>query len=215
MEYIDGIEYNDRFISDKALDVLDTLAYLQLVGSYDVRNRIIFEYNNLDNIKTVTVQQRGSCAKLQWVYLRKGEVGKVESCDSHRKFRVDTDDVTKEIVHLLLKIDKNIFDIVITEFNIEEERKYYGFKYPTFAKLYYWDERIDIDKKRDENFIQISCDPGVWKEFVKISRHRGLTLEDLFKIAIIRFLEKRYDLCLEELKRDRDQSGAERVWFME
>jgi hypothetical protein len=197
MEYIDGIEYNDRFISDKALDVLDTLAYLQLVGLYDVRNRIIFEYDDSD-IKDWTVVEGGES------YI---------DCDSHRKFRVDTDDVTKEIVHLLLKIDKNIFDIVIGEFNIDEEKKYYGFKYPIYAKCYYWDERIGIDKKRDENFIQISCESVVWKEFVKISRHRGLTLEDLFKIAIIRFLEKRYDICLKELQSDK--SGAERVWFME
>lgn len=197
MEYIDGIEYNDKFISDKSLDVLDTLAYLQLVGSYDVRNRIILEYNDSDNIKN-------------WVYLRAA----VGEC---RKYRVDSDDITKEIVHLLLKIDRNIFDIVVGEFNIEEEKKYYGFRYPTFAKCYYWDERGESDriKLRDENFIQIMCESELWKEFVKISRHRGLSLEDLFKIAIVRFLEKRYDLCLEELRRDRDNSGAEKVWFME
>lgn len=184
MEYIDGIEYNDRFISDRALDVMDTLSYLQLVGSYEARNRIIFDFDKENS-----------------VYIRYSE--NIESYieyDSHKKFRVDTDDVTKEIVHLFLKIDKNIFDIVIGEFNHEEKKKYYGFKYPTYAKCYYWDERNC--KKRDENFIQISCDSRVWKEFVKIRRHRDMNLEDIFKIAIDRFLEKRYDLCLSELRSD-------------
>jgi len=211
MEYIDGIEYNDKFISDKSLDVLDTLAYLQLVGSYDVRNRIIFNFNDSDNIK-------------EWLYLRKERKEKKGNgvkgndvrgnnieYDSHKKYRIDADDVTQEIVHLLLKIDKNIFDMVIGEFNFEEDNKYYGFRYPTYAKCYYWDEKNC--KKRDENFIQIICESGLWKEFVKTSRHRGLTLEDIFKIAIVRFLERRYDLCLEELRSD--NSGYNKEWVME
>jgi hypothetical protein len=195
MEYIDGIEYNDRFISDRAIDVLDTLAYLQLVGSYDVRNRIIFEYNDLDNIRN-------------WVYLRNGVDN--NECE-HRKYRVDTDDITKDIVHLLLKIDRNIFDLVIGEFNIEEEKKYYGFRYPIYAKCYYWDERGE--KIRDENFIQVVCDTRIWNGFVKIKRHRGLALEDIFKIAVVRFLEKRYDLCLQELRSE--NSAYNKEWVME
>lgn len=199
MEYLDGIEYNDRFISDKALDVLDTLAYLQLVGSYDTRNKIIFDYDNELGLNIIG-SKYNICKQESYI-----------DYDSHKKYRIDADDVTKEIVHLFLKIDKNIFDVVITEFNIEEEKKYYGYRYPTFAKCYYWDERGD--KKRDENFIQISCDSAVWKEFVKIRRHRDLTLEDIFKIAIVRFLEKRYDLCLEELRSD--NSGYNKEWVME
>lgn len=216
MEYIDGIEYSDRFISDEALDVLEALSYLQLVGSYDVRNRIILNYNK-DGIKS-------------WLYLNRcirkdvkkdvrkdvtKDVIRVDY-DYHREYRVNTDDITQDIAHLLLKIDKNIFDTVIGEFNIEEEKKYCGYKYPTYSKCYYWDERERGDKRgkiRDENFIQISCDINVWSEFVKIRRHRDLNLEDIFKIAIVRFLEKRYDLCMKEV--GSAESGYNKVWVME
>lgn len=214
MEYVDGIEYSDRFISDKALDVLEVLSYLQLCGSYDVRNRIIFDYNE-NGIKS-------------WLYLNRSVRKDIHikdtqeshnSCvdyDSHRKYRVDTDDITEDIVHLLLKIDNNIFDIVIDEFNIEEEKKYWGYKYPTYSKCYYWDERERGDKRgkiRDENFTQISCDVMIWGEFVKIRRHRDLNLEDVFKIAIVRFLEKRYDLCTKEI--NSAESGYNKVWVFE
>ncbi len=211
MEYIDGIEYNDRFISDKALDVLDTLAYIQLVGSYDVRNRIIFNYDIWNENKD------GENAVFDYL-LKKDLERKDIGCsdrDFHRKYRVDTDDITKDIVHLLLKVDKNIFDLVISEFNIEEKNKYWGYKYPTYAKCYYWDERGELDKikKRDENFIQVVCDNSIWSEFVKTRRHRGLHLEDIFKIAVVRFLEKRYDLCMEEIHSA--ESGYNKVWVME
>lgn len=203
MEYIDGLEYNDRFISDEALDVLEMLSYLELCGSYDIRNRIILDYNE-DGIKN-------------WLYLnksiRKDTRGYVY--DSHRKYRINTDDITEDMVHLLLKIDKNIFDTVIDEFNVEEEKKYWGYKYPTYSKCYYWDERERGDKRekiRDENFTQISCDVIIWSEFVKIRRHRDLKLEDIFKIAIVRFLEKRYDSCIKQI--NSAESGYNKVWVM-
>lgn len=47
----------------------------------------------------------------------------------------------------------------------------------------------------------------------EIRRHRGLKLEDIFKIAIIKFLEKRYDICMKEV--NGIESGYNKVWVME
>lgn len=220
MEYIDGIEYSDRFISDEALDVLEILSYLQLVGSYDVRNRIILNYNEGGIKSSLYLRKSIRRDNIRKDARKEGKYTEESiDYDSHKKYRVDTDDITEDIVHLLLKIDNNIFDTIIDEFNIEEERKYWGYKYPTYSKCYYWDERVKVGnignkiKVRNENFTQISCDVMIWSEFVKIRRHRGLKLEDIFKIAIIKFLEKRYDICMKEV--NGIESGYNKVWVME
>lgn len=214
MEYIDGIEYHDKFISDNALDVLDALSYLQLVGSYDIRNRIIFNYgDNCGNSEAVEKYFMKIDSE------REMEMGLGLGFDYHKKYRVNTDDITEDIVHLLLKIDKNIFDLVIGEFNVEEKKKFWGFKYPIYSKCYYWDERgygafnFNKRKNRDENFTQVMCDVAIWNDFVRTRKHRGLNLEDIFKIAVVRFLEKRYAFCMKEIISS--ECGYNKVWFME
>jgi hypothetical protein len=214
LEYINGIEYIDQFISDNSLVVLEILAYLKLVGSYDVIRKIIFDYDdgdikNLLYFKKKAREGRGSIGDAK--YLAKQRID-----EYHKDYRVNTDDITSDIIHFLLRVDKNIFDLIIDEFCIEEEKKYWGQKYPSYSKCYFWDEReigSKLRKIREENYTELSCDVMVWNELLKIGRHRGMKLEDLFKTAIIRFLEKRYDLAMKEI--NNIEIGHDKVWIME
>lgn len=115
-----------------------------------------------------------------------------------RRFRVDVDDIIKNIKDFLLKIDQYIFNMIVQEFIHEEEKKYMGFKYETYAKYYIWEEK-NVNKARDDNYISILVDGSVWNRFVKIRKKRGIKIDDLFKIAIIRFLERRLDMAMKEM----------------
>lgn len=166
--WISGIEYIDRFMSDESVTVLEILEYLDSVGSYDSRNKIVYAGVNDTDLSRI------------------------------RRFRVDTDDIIKSIRDFLLKIDQYIFNMVIQEFIYEEEKKYMGFKYETYAKYYIWEEK-NVKKTRDDNYISILVDGSVWNRFVKIRKKRGIKIDDLFKIAIIRFLERRLDMAMKEM----------------
>lgn len=182
MEFVECMEWIDLYITDDALYVLERLMELRDSGEYsDVRSIIFDSKNREESTKRIVQEQEGI------VFNQLIDV------------RVFVDETVRDILRFLgntigfVKINEFnlMINMIIGEWIREEENKRFdivssinNINFATFGEMSY----IELKIRRD-----------LWNRLKEIGKHRGFDKKDCIKMAIIRFLENRYDLCREIL----------------
>jgi|CXWL01.1.fsa_nt_gi hypothetical protein len=182
MEFIQGMEFVDIYLTDYSIYVLERLVELRDAGEYsDVRN-IIFDSKNRDDANKRIIKEQESVTFNQLTDVR-----------------VSVDETVRDTIRFLgnvvgfVKIREFdlIINMIVAEWVREEDNKRYdivssinNINFATFGEMSY----IELKVRRD-----------LWDRLKEIGKHRGLNKEECIKMAIIRFLENRYDVCREIL----------------
>lgn len=182
MEFTQGMEFIDIYITDEAIYVLERLLELRDNGQYsDVRN-IIFESKNRDEANKMIIREQESITFNQLIDVR-----------------VFVDETVRDTLRFLgnavgfVKIRE--FDLmvnmIIAEWVREEEKKRYDIIYDI--------DNINFATFGEISYIELKVRRDLWDRLKEIGKHRGLNKEECIKMAIIRFLENRYVMCREML----------------
>ena len=176
------MEFVDIYLTDYSIYVLERLVELRDAGEYsDVRN-IIFDSKNRDDANKRIIKEQESVTFNQLTDVR-----------------VSVDETVRDTIRFLgnvvgfVKIREFdlIINMIVAEWVREEDNKRYdivssinNINFATFGEMSY----IELKVRRD-----------LWDRLKEIGKHRGLNKEECIKMAIIRFLENRYDVCREIL----------------
>lgn len=192
----------DRYFSDDAILVLESLVNLHISRNFQAVKDIIFGYNSKDNQWNSIYGE--SLAKQDYIIERfatqiilnknqeflKNEGMAFYIDDIHEKVRIYVDDSIKRILDLLFTISKDtieykyIIDIIINEWISENAVE---------AVVPY---RLDVDPEMCGSLHYYTFDVSTdsWNKLKKISKARGLKVGHCFKRAVINFLDNRADM---------------------
>lgn len=184
MDFIEGIEWIDIYITDNAIYVLERLSDLDEVRDYSIVRKIVFNCRSRDESnKRVTEEEESIAYK-----------GTVDT-------RIFCDETVRDALRFLgrvigfVKISefRLLVNIIIGEWIKEEERN------KQFGRSVNRDYGIDFARFGNTEYITFSIRRDLWNEMKDIGKRKGLNMEECLKLAVIRFLERRYDLCREFL----------------
>jgi hypothetical protein len=182
MEFIEGIDWVDIYITDEALYVMERLTDLRDVGEYsDVKNIIFNVRNRHDANSRIRVEQEG---------ITFNQIVEV---------RIFADEMVRDILRFLGSavglVKLNEFDIIVNiiigEWVREEEKKSFDINNGL--------RRINFANYGEMTYLLLRGRKDLWDRMKNVCMKRTLNKEEGFKMAIIRYLEIRYDLCRELL----------------
>lgn len=204
------MQFVDKCLSDSAIYAIENMVENHISGNYQNVRNIILGYDsksdiwkskygeyiskrNMFNIDPPTVPH---------VYvLRNKNTVKDEKSDAFTKnngmsfyddevyeyIRIYMDDSVKRVLEVLFTLSKNVIeyrdivDIIITEWNVNNVRDTISLN-GTYT---------DLGICGNLHYYKLEVRKNPWEDFKKVTRHRGLTIRDAFKDAVITFLEGR------------------------
>lgn len=182
MEFLQGMEWLDIYITNDAIFVLERLVELRDNGQFSDLRNIIFSSKNRDEANKRIIKEQENITFNQLTDVR-----------------VSIDETVRDTLRFLgnavgfVKIREFdlITNMIIAEWIREEENKRFDIVY-------------DIGNINFAAFGEISCielkiRKDLWNRSKEIGKHRGLNKEECLKMAIIRFLENRYNICRDVL----------------
>jgi len=101
--------------------------------------------------------------------------------------RIYMDDSVKRVLEVLFTLSRNVIDyrdivdMIITEWNVNNVKDAI-----TFNRSY-----AEYDICGNLHYYKLEIRKNPWEDFKKITKHRGLSIRDTFKDAVISFLEGR------------------------
>lgn len=182
MEFIQGMEFIDIYLTDEAIYVLEMLLELRDNGEYsDVRN-IIFDCKSRDEANKRIINEQESILFNHLIGVR-----------------VFVDETVRDVLRFLgnaigfVKIREFdlIINMIIAEWiKIEENKR---------CDIIYDIGNVNFATFGEMSYIELKVRRDLWSRLKKLGMHRGLNKEECIKMAIITFLENRYDMCREIL----------------
>ncbi len=182
MEFLSGMEWLDLYMTDSSIYVLERLVELRDAGEYsDVRN-IIFDCKNRDEANKRIRLEQENIAYNQLI-----------------EVRIFVDETIRDTLRFLgnvvgfvkIKEFDLIVNMIVVEWIKEEEIK----RYDIVSSI----NNIDFATFGEMSYITLNIRRDLWNRLKEIGKHRGLNKEECIKMAIIRFLENRYNICREML----------------
>ena len=184
MKFTEGMIFLDNFVSDKSFEVLERLTDMNDNGrSYDIK-KIIFsnvKYELIDN-----KDDNNSSSNMTY--------------DNSTSIRIYTDAFVGDAITFIRSISKYFADsecintLIIGGWIYDEVnilKNYDPKKSDEYIKKY--------AKSDDQTYIKLIVDENIWEDFKVLVKHMvkchiDISLQTAFKLAVIRFLEVRYDL---------------------
>ncbi len=212
-----SMQFVDRCLSDDAIYTIENMVENHISGNYQCVKNIILGYdpkNNIwkskygeyiskrdtSNIEPPTVSQVYILRSNNTVKNRKSAETFTNNNgmsfyddEVYGYVRIYTDDSVKRVLEVLFTLSKNvieyrdIIDIIITEWNVNNVRDTISLNM----------ERTDPGICGDLHYYKLEVRKNPWEDFKKIVKHRGLTIRDAFKDAVITFLEGRTNMTKE------------------
>jgi hypothetical protein len=222
------MQFVDKCLSDSAIYTIENMVENHISGNYQNVRDVILGYDskcdiwkskygeyiskrNMFNIDPPT--------KPQIYVLRNRNTAKDEkSADTFIKnngmsfyddevyeyIRIYMDDSVKRVLEVLFTLSKNVIeyrdivDIIITEWNVNNIRDTISLN-----GIY-----TDLGICGNLHYYKLEVRKNPWEDFKRVTRHRGLTIRDAFKDAVITFLEGRnniinVDCCTDVYVEDR------------
>lgn len=181
MEFHDGMDFIDDYVTDDAVYVLERLVELRDNADYGIIRNIIFDSKNREEATKRIIQEQEGITFNQLIDIR-----------------VFVDETVRDILRFLgnavgfVKINEfNLMvNMVIGEWIITIERSN-GTK-----KLY---NKVNFAGFGDLTYITLKVRRDLWEKLKETGKHSGLNKEECLKVAIITFLDSRYSLCREML----------------
>ncbi len=186
IEFIEGIEWIDCYITDEALYVMERLTDLDEVRDYSTVRKIVFNCRTRDESNKRVTEEEESIAY-------KGTVD----------VRIFCDETVRDALRFLgraigfVKISefRLLANIIVDEWIREEEHnKKFGVRMNVGS-----DYGTDFARFGNTEYITFSIRRDLWNEMKDIGKRKALNMEECLKLAVIRFLERRYDICREFL----------------
>ncbi len=185
MEYA-NMEYIDEYMSDSALYVLEVLADIKELKEYSLIRYIIFNTRNEKEI----MERMMNVIQIP--------IGIKES--KEEVIRVDL--ITRRILNLLDILAWNRFEriidydklinLIIEEWVKDEDKKTFDMMIVNTRYAEYWE-----DGKIRNPYMTIRVKNELWENFTYMCDRRKLKISEGFKLTLITFLEKRYEICRE------------------
>lgn len=182
MEIIEGMEIIDFYISDEAIYVLERLTELQDNHQYGTLRNIIYNARDREESSRRILSEQ-------------------DAIDNNRKIeiRVLADENIRSILRFLggaiglVKIKE--YDIMVSmiygEWVDEEEKKRFGISEGL--------KKLNFASFGDVSRLTLVIRTDLWSKVKDIGSRRGLDKDECLKMAVVRFLERRYDLVRELL----------------
>lgn len=184
MDFIEGIEWVDVYITDSALYVMERLVDLDEVRDYSTVRKVVFNCRSRDESNKRVTEEEESIA-----YKGTTDV------------RIFCDETVRDALRFLgrvvgfVKISefRLLINIVVGEWIKEEERN------KQFGRSVSGDYGIDFARFGNTEYITFSIRRDLWNEMKDVGKRKGLNMEECLKLSVIRFLERRYELVREFL----------------
>jgi len=179
MEFISGIQFLDKFISDKSFEVIEKLTIMDENKHSHSIKKIIFH-----NIKHEFVNKKDDNNN-SMVY------------DSNINIRIYIDSFVMDILTFIYSISKRFADKKCINNMIVGGWVYYE---NNRLKIYGVSDNEDECKYAEYEPLPrpvITIDKDIWEKFKKLAKERDISLQLAFKLAVIRFLEVRYEITTE------------------
>lgn len=195
------MEFVDQYLSDGCANIVEEMVNLHVSKDYENVRNIILGY---DSKKGVWISKYGESLVKRGIIMAGRTIVNRSFSGSTEDFfknsgmifyddevsdtiRIYIDDASKRILDVMFTVSKNvieyrhIIDIIVTEWNMKNAVGLYK-------------NGIDIDICGELHFFPIEVKEDTWKEFKSVAKHKGLTVRDSFKLAIINFLENRAEI---------------------
>jgi hypothetical protein len=211
------MQFVDKCLSDSAIYTIEKMVDSHISGNYqDVKN-IIFGYDsknntwkskygeyiskrNMSNIEPPTAPQvyvlRSRTAvkdkKPAETFTNNNGMSFYDG-EVYEYIRIYMDDSVKRVLEVLFTLSENvieyrdIIDIIVTEWNVNNIRD-------SISPIGTY---IDPGICGDLHYYKLEIRKSPWTDFKKVARHRGLSIRDAFKDAVIAFLEGRSSMTSE------------------
>lgn len=184
MEFIQGMEWIDLYITDSALFVLERLIDLDEVREYGTIRNIIFDCKTRDD-SNKRVAEEEECILYKGVY----------------DVRIYCDETVRDALRFIgrvvgfVKIDefRLMINVIVGEWIKDEERN------KQFGRSVNGDYGIDFARFGNVEQLTFNIRRDLWNQMKDIGKRKGLNMEECLKLAMIKFLERRYGLCRELL----------------
>lgn len=182
MEIIEGMEIVDFYITDECLYVLERLTELRDNHEYGTLRNIIYDSRNRDEAnRRIEIEQEGIIFN--------------ENID----IRIYADENVRQILRFLgnavgfVKIKEYglMVNMIYREQIREEEKKLFDIK--KGLKI------INFTNFGEVSRLTLTLRKDLWDKAKEIGSRRGLDKDEFLKLAIIRFLERRYSLVRQAL----------------
>lgn len=205
------MQFVDKCLSDSAIYTIENMVENHISGNYQNVRNIILGYDskndiwksrygeyiykrNVANIESPIVQQvyvlrsknTVKNEKLAETFTKNSGMSFYDD-EVYEYIRIYMDDSVKRVLEVLFTLSKNVIeyrdivDIVITEWNVNNVRDTISLN-GTY---------IDPGICGNLHYYKLEVRKNPWEDFKRIARHRGLTIRDAFKDAVIIFLEGR------------------------
>ena len=205
------MQFVDKCLSDSAICTIENMVENHISGNYQNVRSILLGYDsknctwkskygeyiskrNMSNVDYPTIPQ-------VYVLRNKNTLKDEKSADTFTKnngmsfyddevydyIRIYMDDSVKRVLEVLFTLSKNVIeyrdivDIIITEWNVNNVRDTISLN-GTYT---------DLGICGNLHYYKLEVRKNPWDDFKRVTRHRGLTIRDAFKDAVITFLEGR------------------------
>lgn len=203
------MQFVDKCLSDSAIYTIESMVENHISGNYQNVRNIILGYDSKSNTWKSKYGEYLSrrCTfnveppAIPKVYFLHSKVKDEKSVETFTKnsgmsfydeevyeyIRIYMDDSVKRVLEVLFTLSKNVIeyrdivDIIITEWNVNNVRDTISLN-GTY---------IDLGICGNLHYYKLEVRKNPWDDFKKVTRHRGLTIRDAFKDAVIAFLEGR------------------------
>ncbi len=217
------MQFVDKCLSDDAIYTIENMVKFHISGNYDnVRNTILgYDSKNdiwkssygeyiskryISNIRSPTEsplyiihnrdnKDRNNINKKPIDIFRTNNGMTFYEDEIYEYVRIYIDDSIKRVLEVLFTISKNvidyrhIIDTIITEWNVNNIINTISL-HSTYA---------DHGICGSLHYHKLEINQSSWSDLKKITKHRGLTIRDAFKDAIIIFLENRAEILKENV----------------
>ncbi len=184
MDFIEGIEWIDIYITDNAIYVLERLSDLDEVRDFGVVRNIIFNTRSRNEANERIKQEEENIAY-------KGVVDVRIWCDETVR---DTLRFLGSVVGFV-RIDefRLLVNMIIGEWIKEEEQN------KRFGRSINGSYGINFARFGEMSYITFNIRRDLWEQMKVFGRWKALNMEECLKLAIIRYLDRRYELIREFL----------------
>lgn len=206
------MQFVDKCLSDSAICTIENMVENHISGNYQNVRNVILGYDSKNDIwksryGEYISKRNVSNIEPQQIYTLRKKTKEEKFAETFTKnsgmsfyddevyeyIRIYMDDSVKRVLEVLFTLSKNVIeyrdivDIVITEWNVNNVRDTISLN-GTYA---------DLGICGNLHYYKLEVRKNPWEDFKRITRHRGLTIRDAFKDAVIAFLEGRTGIIKE------------------
>ena len=216
------MQFVDKCLSESAIFTIENMVENHISGNYQNVRNIIIGYDSKNNTwkskygeyisKRSTLNMEAPVVPHVYTLRSKSIVKDETSAETFTRnsgmsfyddevyeyIRIYMDDSVKRVLEVLFTLSENVIeyrdivDVIITEWNVNNVRDTISLN-STY---------VDPGICGNLHYYKLEVRKNPWEDFKRVARHKGLTIRDAFKDAVIVFLEGRAGITRTDIKGD-------------